>query len=1092
MRDTISTLPHRIRLFRCSFFCSCLVGLTLTVLVLSSVPGYGSGTTDSQSIGGIWRFELDRNDSGEKAGWFKRDLAGEIELPGSIQTRKLGDPRPESGPELWEELRKKGRYHMTSYYFSDYRGVVWYQKEIEIPAEWAGKPVELELERVCWASKLWVNDGFVGSQDSLSTPHRYNLGILPPGKHRLTLRVDNRPLHYLGNNTHAFHSQMQTMYNGIVGRMEIRATEPVSVVSSQIFPDTETGECRIQVKVRNTTAQDAPVAGLVRVTKNGSVIGETSKKATIPPGISHMDLTVSIPPAQVELWNEFAQPVYTATVELKTPMGTSTRSDRFAFRRFSVENRKFSINGLPVFLRGEANNAAFPLTGHPAMDKEAWKRIFQTYKDYGLNHVRFHTWTPPSEAFAAADEIGIYLQPELPNGVGAIDTKPEEVRPWLESEFERILEEYGNHPSFVMFSMGNEAKVKSLDFLSDLVRKGRKDDPRRLYSTIANPLAFERTMFEVPGDDFSIAHVGFRDGKFYPRRMESLLGGLTHSTDGDFSESLEMTTMPAVTHEVGQWYVYPDFDEIAKHTGAINPVMLDMFRASATQGGVLPLNKAFHESSGRLSLELYKEEIERALRTPGLGGFQLLGLQDYFGQGAAYVGMIDSFYDPKPFVTAKAFRDFCGPEIPLARIAKRVWKNDEVFQAALEFSNFGPAPLSNAVMAWSVKDGDRVVAEGQLPAKDYPTGEITKAGTMELPLAQFQEPRQLQLEARLGNGVTNSWKFWVYPAKEPAVPDDVLVVEKFDQEAALALEQGRRVVLLPSGFNSVYSSALVPPFWSPIYFPNYSRNLGILCDPNHPALKAFPTDSHSDWQWADVLAQGAAIQLHGTPEGFEPIVRAIDRPDRNHQIALVYETKVGPGRLLVSTLDLNRNLDKRPAARQLRASLLAYAAGPEFNPKAEIPLQGNLPAASGQSQIARMSPKVTASNEHFEGNWAHFVTDGNHSSAWSTKLDEPMPPLPHSLVIEIEQPLSVQGFTILPRQDSDLGRISQYRISTSQDGQTWTTASEGFWPSTTAEQKVMLSKPAVARFFKLEALKEVKDRPVTSVAEFDIIPAGKE
>jgi hypothetical protein len=571
--------------------------------------------------------------------------------------------------------------------------------------------------------------------------------------------------------------------------------------------------------------------------------------------------------------------------------------------------------------------------------------------------------------------------------------------------------------------------------------------------------------------------------------MESFINRDAPETMGDYRATMAGRPVPQISHETGQWYVYPDLSEIDQYSGALRPVTLEHFRYLAKQQGVLAQVPDFVNATGRLSLELYKEEIERSLRTPEYGGFQLLGLQDSFDQGAAYVGMVNSFFEPKPFVTAEKFHEFCGPQVPLARMAKRVWASGETFTADIEFANYGPAPLANATLAWRLMNGEKLIAQGAWPAVNLPNTGLTHVGKVSLTLSNIKSARRLQLEVGVRGGESrNRWNFWVYP--DAAAPNDapagVLVVKTLDGAAQEALQKGGKVVLLPSGFNSPYGTAMTPPFWSPIMFSNQKQTLGLLCDPKHPALKDFPTEMNSDWQWFELLFQASAIRLNGTPENYHPIVQAIDRPDRNHKLALVYETKVGTGKLLVCTLDLNRDLDKRPVARQLRQSLLQYAASPDFKPTTEILLDGNLPAFSRESTLARLAPKMSASTEH-ENFWAINAADNNPDTYWHSNWNPPEPALPHSLIIELKQPLTVRGFLYTPRKDCDHGRISRYRIHASSDGKSWNAITEGTFENSDKPQTVRLGNPTTARFFKLEALQEVQNRNWTSVAEFDVI-----
>ncbi|MCU0796552.1 MAG: discoidin domain-containing protein [Akkermansiaceae bacterium] len=1040
----------------------------------------------SVSLAGEWKFELDRKDSGVGEGWFNKDLGGSIQLPGTITTNKLGDPITAIRQQIWGgDFTDQPLWHPMLRY--DFRGNAWYQTTVDIPQEWAGQSVELFLERVCWVSEAWLDGKSSGVADSLTAPHLHVFGPMRPGKHRLTVRIDNRQLHDLGCNTHSYHEQSCTIYNGVVGKIELRAKPLVAVKSNQIFPDARTGNVELRLTLANATsqAQEATVTSGVRAAGGSEALARESRKVTLPPGETKLTIPLKLDPAAVKLWSEFERPLYQAKVEIESAAGSTQREDRFGFREFKGAGPRFTINGQPVLLRGEANNAQFPLTGHPPMDKETWLKIFQLFKDFGLNHFRCHAWTLPHAAFEAADELGIYVQAELPNGEASVATDSPAGLEWRRREFDSILETYGNHPSFVMMSGGNEAKTPQIDFLKELAQHGKKTDPRRLYATISNPEA-SGIRDEVPGDDFAVAH-GSANGR---RRMEPYFNRDAPETMGDYRGTMVGRPVPQISHETGQWYVYPDLSEIDQYAaGALRPVTLEHFRDLAKQEGVLSQVPDFVNATGRLSFELYKEEIERSLRTPEYGGFQLLGLQDSFDQGAAYVGMVNSFFEAKPFVTAREFREFNSEHVPLARMPKRVWTNNETFTAGIEFANYGPAPLPDATLAWRVMDGARQIAQGSLPALNLPNSGLTPVGEISLPLSDIQNARKLQLEVGLRGGESrNRWNFWVYPHAAPSTdaPADVIVVTKLDGPAQEALRNGKKVVLLPSGFNSPYGTAMTPPFWSPIMFANQKQILGLLCDPKHPALKHFPTDFHSDWHWFELLFQASAIRLNGTSEAYLPIVQGIDRPDRNHKLALIYETKVGNGKLLVCTLDLNRDLAQRPVARQLRHSLLQYAASPDFNPTTEIPLDGNLPEFTRESTLARLSPKMSASTEH-ENFWAINAADNNPDTYWHSNWNPPEPEMPHSLVIELKETLTATGFIHTPRKDCDHGRIARYRIHSSDDGKNWMAIAEGNWENTDRPQSVELENPVTARFFKLESLQEVQNRNWTSVAEFDVM-----
>ena len=370
--------------------------------------------------------------------------------------------------------------------------------------------------------------------------------------------------------------------------------------------------------------------------------------------------------SDVSNWNEFSNTLYVADIQLTSEFGNDHSKEIFGFRIFKSKGAQFLMNGNPVLMRGEANNAMFPLTGYPEMDVKEWKKIFTLFKDFGLNHFRCHSWTPPEAAFLAADELGVYIQTELPNSQEAIKDSIGNI--WRKKEFDRIINSYGNHPSFVLMTMGNEAQSRDYSFLQELVERGRKKDGRHLYATISNPGAggFKD---EYPGDDFAVAH----DSKNGRRRMEAYFNRNQPETMGDYAYTMKGRPVPQISHEIGQWLVYPDVSEIGRYKGVLRPINLEYIRKNLKEKGLLNQVKEFVGASGRLSLLLYKEEIERSLRTPIYGGFQLLGLQDSYDWGSAYVGQINNFFEPKFYVTAKYFSQFCGPQILLARFKKRVW-----------------------------------------------------------------------------------------------------------------------------------------------------------------------------------------------------------------------------------------------------------------------------------------------------------------------------------------------------------------------------------------------------------------------------------
>lgn len=596
--------------------------------------------------------------------------------------------------------------------------------------------------------------------------------------------------------------------------------------------------------------------------------------------------------------------------------------------RLEVVGGQFRADGHPVFLRGKHDACVFPLTGHTPMDKPTWVHYFQRCKEYGINHVRFHSWCPPEAAFAVADELGIYLQPELPFW-GTLEG--EELLAFLRKEGLNIVRTYGHHPSFAMFSLGNELWGEKA-VMQELVAAFREEAPQILYTNGTN--AFLGWQGYVDGMDFfaTCRTRGEAYGEYHTHVRSSFAfcdamdgGILNHfypGTTRNFAEALEGVPIPVISHETGQFQSYPDYAQIDKYTGPLAPYNLMEFRRRLDIAGMAAQAGDFHRASLRWAFELYKADVEMCLRTPGLGGFQLLDIQDYPGQGSAYVGILDAFMDPKGDIDPAEWRQFCSELVPLAEFGKYCWSEDEVFHAHVKVANF--------------TGEDLVEGEGEY--------EIDKPVSALLDSVKAPARIDLRLSARTaGYEGVNSWPIWVYPADNLPDRSGITIVRKLDNAALKALEAGKKVLLMPSDTTGTVGGLFQTDYWNYRMFkqicesngkPVSPGTLGILTDPAHPLFREFPTEEHTDWQWFPVLKASRPMILDAL-RGYKPIVQVIDNVERNHQLGLVFEFAAGKGKLLVCCSDLESVLDY-PEGRQFYKAILDYMRSDDFQPSVEF------------------------------------------------------------------------------------------------------------------------------------------------------------
>lgn len=870
--------------------------------VLIALCALGTSAQTMIPLEGTWRFRLDSEKAGTELRWQEQRFEGDtIFLPGSTD---------QAGYGLKTAGASKG--WLSRPYV--YEGVAWYQREVAVPEAWRGKRLELFLERPHWETRVWVDGRAFGMRNSLATAHIYDLGTnWAPGRHTITIAVDNTYKIDVGRNAHSVTDHTQTNWNGVVGRIELRVTDPVWIERVRIAAP------RATVYLKNASGRT------VRARVEAAGIAKDVEMAGAE---AEVDLTI---PAGGAKWDEYEGNLQDLAVTLTAGPYRDEWRGRYGVREIATRGRQFTLNGRPVFLRGTLECNIFPLTGYPPMDVESWARLFRIARSYGLNHFRFHSWTPPEAAFTAADEAGFLLQVELPVWSGAVGKDPV-LTEFMREEGRRVQDAYGNHPSFSMLCLGNELRG---DFavMDQMVGELKQRDPRRLY-TFSSDHVRRRP---GPTSDYYVAH-NTEAGRvrIHGARFEKENDG----TLRDHSAHANLFDVPMVAHELGQWVTLPDYSEIGKYQGVLKPRNLEAFRAQMEARGLLDLNREFQQASGRFAWRLYKEDIEASLRTPHWGGVQLLQLQDFPGQGEALIGLLDSFWGSKGILSPEEMRGFYGQTTVLAKFPKFVWTNTETFTAKLMVAHYGKAALRGPV-SWRLTNATRVVAEGETRASEIAVGQVAELGAVEVPLSQVAQAARLRLEARF-SGSANSWDVWVYPANAAAAPGDVLVTREINDAARQRLAAGGKVLLtLASGTatQGTMPMRFLPVFWSLTWFPKQPGHLGIYCDPKHAALASFPTSSGSDFQWWDVTENSAAFLLNETPQQFRPIVHVIDDYHRNHKLGAMFETRVGRGKLLVTSFDLDANLDQRPAARQLRRSVLDYMASPAFNPKDELPAQ---------------------------------------------------------------------------------------------------------------------------------------------------------
>lgn len=795
-----------------------------------------------------------------------------------------------------------------------FEGFAWFRRTIEITPEMSGRHLTLFLERTR-KTTVFLDGKAIGSFCSLSAPHRYSLDGISAGKHELVIRVDNTD--YPTGGGHLTSRDTQTNWNGIVGRIEIQSYNS-AVENLRIIPDSDRHSFHVRADV---TGEKAELV-LLRIMDNDKVYG--TARAVLGDNNS-FECDIAVPDAP--LWSDRSP----ALLKLETDIAGDIDVFTIGLRKISSDDRTLLINGEQTFLRGKHDGMVFPDTGYMPTDVDSWLKVFETAAMYGINHYRYHTCCPPDAAFEAADIMGIYMQPELPFW-GTIPDEFGEEHEFLLEEGWRILREFGHHPSFVMMSMGNEL-WGSKERLGELISGYKAEFPDKLYAGGSNNFQFVPCVLEQE-DFFSGVRLGHDrlirgsyamcdapQGHIQTNRPNSIhnydplideaaaLGG-TQVTDENGEIMIQYGTemrkvkaeswdnisvhVPVISHEVGQFAMFPDFDEIKDYTGAVRHEAYAAYRKNLDEAGMLHKWKDFFHASGALAADCYRRDIETAMRSSMMSGFQLLDIQDFPGQGVATVGILNAHMKSKGIVTPEEWRRFCGETVVLAEIDGFVYKAGEEIQCGLLVSSTDP-DFSAGQINWELTAGEAVLDSGASGIVSR-NGRLHRANSIVFSI-NCDRPIQAQLHISIDGEKENYYTLYVYPDIDVEITRNSICYNGKSISITSDINEAKQgnAICIPELSDEALAGEYCTDFWCYGMFRSISESmgkpvptgtLGLLIDNSSELLSGFPTDSYSTPQWYEIVSHSRCADLDGTD--VEPDIWVIDNPERHKRLGLLY------------------------------------------------------------------------------------------------------------------------------------------------------------------------------------------------------------
>jgi beta-galactosidase len=883
-------------------------------------------------LAGTWECADDPDDLGLSERWSDPNhrFGATITVPGAWNVQGFAlDPErldrwERSRAEADQPLRDRGllgtepesqRQHHV------HPGPIWYRRTITLPPDWSPDRTELVLDGVQRSATVWCGSEEVATVVAAVVPSAIDLTrqAAPGATLTLTMRVDARrdpvvdpwwgcrdTLDFLFLN-----------WGGLHGPVRLVGSPATRISSVGVTTDLTAGEVRW---VFDLEVDNAHPPGHCTVTLTDPETGTVMADMTVPvaitpegsdtrPGLG--SATAVMAATGLRLWSPADPFLYAARVAVSSgSIESDQRSVRVGVRELSVDDHHLMLNGLPFFARGYGDDCIFPDTIAPPHDVATYRARFELARELGFNWVRLHSWVPPEAMLEAADEVGMLVQPELPIGLTWEPPLPS-TYDVVRARWRELILRYRHHPSIAVWCQGNEL-YDSHPLAQELYTQAKELDPGRL-------------VIESDGtrsEDAARATLDFAVVQFAEGASIGIDGG---------KYDIDVAT-PVIAHEVGYFATLPDPGEISRFGHGIRPYWLHRTAALIADRGWEDSYPAMLDTSRALQRSCLKINTE-ALRDSQLTGMSHWLLHDY---PACAEGIVDMFGGSKG-CEPEWMRQFNADTVPLAPgLARNHVSGADLVLTPVVSCWQHPLPL-RATLTASITDRSGLESD----TVDLQVAELTVTEVrhrcepirLRLPVVDVVTHVQLQLTVAGSDLLAeNQWDLWIHPEPAPSSGHPVHVAPAWTPDVLRRLRDGERVVVLdPTGAVDADRCAYRPAAW------DGAGHHGLTFDPQHPALAPLRASGWCDERFYRVVEGGRIMAVEQTGADHAIIVRAIDRPDRLADRALLAEYAYGPGRLLLSGFRLDSStIASDPGARTLLAALVDYAGSSAFSPRTTL------------------------------------------------------------------------------------------------------------------------------------------------------------
>jgi len=730
---------------------------------------------------------------------------------------------------------------------TDFDGLATYRREFAVPAGFFDSRVVLEFEGAATLAQVFVDGQEVGQHLGAWTPFRFDITSLvePGATHDLTVVLDEK----VGHNTQGFLPIIAPHFGGLWQSVRLLALPHESLDDLNLLA---VGDFERRLALFEA---DLPESSRSSVRVKFTVEGRTT---WVTMGKGRREVAVR----DFQAWEIGAPKGYAVLFQLVSEEGEilDEVERRLCFRSIRAEGRQLIFNGRPLNVRGMLEWGYFPPSLDPAPSDEVMHKVISDAQARGFNLIKFCLWIPPQRILRMCDEAGLLVWMEYPTWHPRFDG---EHRSELTAEFEEFYALDRNHPSVILRSLTCETGPSaSLEVIQDLYDRAKANIPGAVVVDDSSWIQWNRVF------DFYDDHP-YGNNNTWPAKLDELNEFIT-----------TRTLKPLVLGEAIAADTWPGSDlgpGVSLHADAVTDwasAVRERYGPSVVES-LRPNSLRFAENQRKDQIEAFRRQV------PG-GGYVVSVARDF---NKAEMGLADHRGEHKWSIQDWAWHG--ETMIVPGRDSARAIESGEVLSLPLHAAHNGTGDLSPGSL--------QATWNGAPLSLEHPRiepGAVQFLGELKLRAPRVDAPRELKLEVRLGSAdASNDWSLWALPPTQP-LPDGVRVVRSLDPGQIVRMLMGEKVILLTDGRAG---SVKVSDTW---------LLRGSLWFPTHPLTKTIAPEFFLDLVVKDLHPSGL-MRLEELGDQIQPVLAFWETHDLDHvrDSCLVFETRVGAGRLLVSSLN---------------------------------------------------------------------------------------------------------------------------------------------------------------------------------------------